>query len=40
MISDLVAFTRSILINSVKETANAQKQIDSLTKEILTLMTK
>lgn len=40
MISDLVAFTRSILINGVKETANAQKQIDSLTKEILTLMTK
>ena len=35
-ISDLVAFTRSVLINGVANDKNAQKQIDSLTKEILT----
>ncbi len=37
MISDLVIFSRSILINGVEENNKAQKQIDSLTKEILTL---
>jgi chromosome partitioning protein len=35
-ISDLVAFTRSVLVKGVKNDKNAQKQIDSLTKEILT----
>lgn len=38
MISDLVAFTRSVLVNGVSENINAQKQIDNLTKEILTLI--
>ena len=38
MISDLVAFTRSVLVNGVLENINAQKQIDNLTKEILTLI--
>lgn len=38
MISDLVAFTRSVLVNGVEDSINAQKQIDSLTKEILTLV--
>lgn len=37
MISDLVAFTRSVLVNGVEDSINAQKQIDNLTKEILTL---
>ncbi|MFJ1431420.1 AAA family ATPase [Capnocytophaga canimorsus] len=37
MISDLVAFTRSVLVNGVEDSPNAQKQIDNLTKEILTL---
>lgn len=37
MISDLVIFSRSILINGVEENSKAQKQIDNLTKEILTL---
>ena len=37
MISDLVAFTRSVLVNGVEDSVNAQKQIDNLTKEILTL---
>lgn len=37
MISDLVAFTRSVLVNGVSENSNAQKQIDNLTKEILTI---
>ncbi|MCO4304987.1 ParA family protein [Riemerella anatipestifer] len=37
MISDLVAFTRSVLVNGVSENPNAQKQIDNLTKEILTI---
>ena len=37
MISDLVAFSRSILVNGVEENNKAQKQIDNLTKEILTL---
>lgn len=35
-ISDLVAFTRSVLYKGVKQDANAQKQIDKLTEEILT----
>jgi len=35
-ISDLVAFTRSVLVKGVKNDKNAQKQIDNLTKEILT----
>ncbi len=35
-ISDLVAFTRSVLINGVRNDKNAQKQIDNLTKEVLT----
>lgn len=38
MISDLVAFTRSVLVNGVEDSVNAQKQIDNLTKEILTLV--
>lgn len=37
MLSDLVSFSRSVLINGVEENQNAQKQIDNLTKEILTL---
>lgn len=36
MISDLVAFTRSPLLKGVKSDSNAQRQIDSLTKEVLT----
>ena len=36
MISDLVAFSRSVVLNGVEENANAQRQIDNLTKEILT----
>ncbi|MDO6812254.1 ParA family protein [Tenacibaculum soleae] len=35
-ISDLVAFTRSVLVGGVKTNKNAQKQLDNLTKEILT----
>ncbi|MCF6140972.1 ParA family protein [Flavobacterium sp. K77] len=35
-ISDLVAFTRSVLLKGVSNDKNAQKQIDQLTKEILT----
>jgi chromosome partitioning protein len=35
-ISDLVAFTRSILVKGVRNDKNAQKQLDNLTKEILT----
>lgn len=37
MLSDLVSFSRSVLVNGVEENNNAQKQIDNLTKEILTL---
>lgn len=37
MISDLVAFSRSVLINGVEDNNKAQKQIDALTKEILTI---
>mgnify|MGYP003398757131 FL=1 len=35
-ISDLVAFTRSVLLRGVLNDKNAQKQIDQLTEEILT----
>jgi len=40
MLSDLVAFSRSVLVNGVEGNNNAQKQIDNLTKEILTLSIK
>ena len=36
LISDLVAFTRSVLLKGVSNDKNAQKQIDQLTEEILT----
>ena len=35
-ISDLVAFTRSVLVKGVRNDKNAQKQLDNLTKEVLT----
>jgi chromosome partitioning protein len=35
-ISDLVAFTRSVLLKGVTNDKNAQKQIDNLTTEVLT----
>lgn len=35
-ISDLVSFTRSVLMKGVKNDKNAQQQMDNLTKEILT----
>ncbi|PCH78083.1 MAG: conjugal transfer protein TraA [Flavobacteriaceae bacterium] len=35
-ISDLVAFTRSVLLKGVTDSNKAQRQIDSLTKEVLT----
>ena len=35
-ISDLVAFTRSVLVDGVDNDKNAQKQLDQLTKEVLT----
>ena len=38
MISDLVAFTRSPLLKGVTADRNARKQIDSLTKEVLTAL--
>lgn len=38
MISDLVAFTRSPLLKGVTTDRNAQRQIDSLTKEVLTAL--
>lgn len=34
-ISDLVSFTRSVLLSGVRTDRNAQRQIDQLTKEIL-----
>ena len=40
MISDLVSFTRSVLVNGVHDNSNAQNQIDNLTKEILTLISR
>lgn len=36
MISDLVAFSRSVVVNGVEDSQNAQKQIDNLSIEILT----
>lgn len=36
MISDLVAFSRSVVVNGVEDSHNAQKQIDNLSIEILT----
>lgn len=36
VISDLVAFSRSFLLNGVEDSVGAQKQLDNLTKEILT----
>ncbi|MCM5664274.1 ParA family protein [Galbibacter mesophilus] len=35
-ISDLVAFTRSVLLNGVDNDRNAKKQLDRLTEEIIT----
>lgn len=35
-VSDLVSFTRSVVLKGVANDKNAQKQIDNLTKEILT----
>jgi len=35
-ISDLVAFTRSVLLKGIVCSHNAQRQLDSLTKEVLT----
>lgn len=35
-ISDLVAFTRSVLVGGVRSDKNAQRQLDNLTKEVLT----
>ncbi|WP_417785504.1 AAA family ATPase [Tenacibaculum sp.] len=35
-ISDLVSFTRSVLVGGVQNDKNAQKQLDNLTKEVLT----
>jgi len=35
-ISDLVAFTRSVLVGGVNRDKNAQAQLDNLTKEVLT----
>jgi chromosome partitioning protein len=37
MISDLVSFSRSVLVNGVEDHHKAQKQIDNLTKEIINL---
>jgi chromosome partitioning protein len=35
-LKDLVAFTRFVLVKGVKNDKNAQRQLDNLTKEILT----
>lgn len=35
-ISDLVAFTRSVVMKGVRQYKNAQKQIDNLSREVLT----
>jgi chromosome partitioning protein len=35
-ISDLVAFTRSVVMKGVRQDKNAQKQIDNLSREVLT----
>ncbi|MFK5958465.1 MAG: ParA family protein [Lutibacter sp.] len=37
-ISDLVSFTRSVLVKGIKNDRNAQNQLDNLTKEILTTL--
>jgi chromosome partitioning protein len=37
-ISDLVAFTRSVLVKGIKNDKNAQKQLNNLTKEVLTAL--
>ena len=37
-ISDLVAFTRSVVLKGVANDSNAQRQLDQLTKEILLLL--
>jgi len=37
-ISDLVAFTRSVLVKGIKNDKNALKQLDNLTKEVLTAL--
>jgi len=37
-ISDLVSFTRSVLVKGIKNDKNAQNQLDNLTKEILTTL--
>ena len=37
-ISDFVAFTRSVVLKGVSHNNKAQKQIDSLTKEVLTAL--
>jgi chromosome partitioning protein len=37
-ISDLVSFTRSVLVKGIKNDKNAQNQLDNLTKEILTAL--
>lgn len=40
MISDLVVYSRSVLVNGVDGHNKAQKQVDDLTKEVLTKLTK
>jgi len=37
-IRDLVAFTQSVLVKGIKNDKNAQKQLDNLTKEVLTAL--
>jgi chromosome partitioning protein len=37
-ISDLVAFTRSVLVKGIKNDRNAQKQLDNFTNEVLTAL--
>jgi len=37
-ISDLVSFTRSVLVKGIKNDRNAQNKLDNLTKEILTVL--
>lgn len=37
-ISDLVAFTRSVIMNGVTNDRNAKFQLDQLTKEVLFLL--
>lgn len=40
MVSDLVVFSRSVLLNGVEYNPNAQRQIDNLTEEILSITIK